>query len=116
MPLSEQEQRLLDEMERSLYHHDADDVATVGPRGRASYGAIAIAIIAGVVGLVLLIVGVVVRQPLVGVLGFGVMFAGAMFGLAPPRRFTVARDGAGRPGLMDQLGERWEQQQRRDEG
>ncbi|HWH98669.1 MAG TPA: DUF3040 domain-containing protein, partial [Pseudolysinimonas sp.] len=23
MPLSEQEQRLLDEMERSLYHHDA---------------------------------------------------------------------------------------------
>ena len=36
MPLSEQEQRLLDEMERSLYHNDADFVATVGAaRGRA---------------------------------------------------------------------------------
>ncbi|WP_375389251.1 DUF3040 domain-containing protein, partial [uncultured Amnibacterium sp.] len=29
MPLSEQEQRLLDEMERSLYHGDADFVASV---------------------------------------------------------------------------------------
>ena len=27
MPLSEQEQRLLDEMERNLYHSEADDVA-----------------------------------------------------------------------------------------
>lgn len=118
MPLSEQEQRLLDEMERSLYHGDADDVATVGPRGRANYTAIAIAILAGVAGLVLLIVGVVVRQPLIGVLGFGVMFAGAMIGFAPPRRLTVPRDARDaqprRPGLMDQLGERWEQQ-RRDE-
>ena len=116
MPLSEQEQRLLDEMERSLYHADADDVATVGRRGRASYTAIALAIIAGVVGLVLLIVGVVVRQPVVGVIGFAVMFAGAMLGFAPPRRLTVPADPAPRrPGLMDQLGERWEQQQRRDE-
>jgi len=92
MPLSEQEQRLLDEMERSLYHHDADDVTTVGERGRASYGALAIAIIAGVVGLVLLIVGVVVRQPIIGVVGFAAMFGGALLAIAPPRRFTVPRD------------------------
>jgi Protein of unknown function (DUF3040). len=117
MPLSEQEQRLLDEMERSLYHHDADDVATVGRRGRASYTAIALAIIAGVVGIILLIVGVVVRQPIVGVLGFGAMFAGAMLGFAPPRRLTIpgdARDAAPRRGFMDSLNDRWEQ--RRDEG
>lgn len=118
MPLSEQEQRLLDEMERSLYHGDADDVATVGGRVRASYTAIALAIVAGVVGLGLLIVGVVVQQPLVGVLGFGVMFVGAMLAFAPPRRLTVPRDAREaaprRPGLMDQLNERWEQQ-RRDE-
>jgi hypothetical protein len=114
MPLSEQEQRLLDEMERSLYHHDADDVATVGRRGRASYTAIALGIIAGVVGLVLLIVGVGVRQPLVGVLGFGVMFVGALLAFAPPRRLTVPHDGqpARRQSFMDSLGERWEQ--RRD--
>lgn len=116
MPLSEQEQRLLDEMERSLYHHDADDVARVGARGRASYTAIALAIIAAVVGLILLIVGVVVQQPLVGVLGFGVMFGGALLGFAPPRRLTVTRDagdaGPRRQSFMDTLGERWEQQRR----
>ena len=118
MPLSEQEQRLLDEMERSLYHHDADDVAKVGARGRASYTAIALGIIAGVVGLVLLIVGVIVRQPLVGVAGFAVMFVGAMLGFAPPRRLTVprdARDAAGRrPGFMDNLNERWDQRREQD--
>lgn len=115
MPLSEQEQRLLDEMERNLYHHDADDVAKVGSRGRASYTAIALAIIGGVAGIVLLIVGVVVQQPLVGLLGFAVMFVGAMLGFAPPRRLTVARDSddsARRPSFMDTLGERWDQ--RRD--
>ena len=109
MPLSEQEQRLLDEMERSLYHHDADDVATVGRRGRASYTAIALAIVAGVLGLVLLVVGVVVRQPLVGLLGFAAMFVGAMLAFAPPRRLTVARDTQAaqhRPGFFDSFTER----------
>lgn len=112
MPLSEQEQRLLDEMERSLYHHDADDVAKVGSRGRASYTAIALGILAGVIGIVLLIVGVVVQQPLIGVLGFAVMFVGALLGFAPPRRLTVARDAPRRTGFMDSLGERWDR--RRD--
>jgi hypothetical protein len=118
MPLSEQEQRLLDEMERSLYHSDADDVTTVGRRGRANYTAIVIGVLAGVVGVVLLVVGVVTRLPLVGVLGFAVMFAGALFAIAPPRRFRIAREvesAGGRPhrGFMDSLGDRWE---RRAEG
>ena len=38
MPLSEHEQRLLEEMERSLYRNDADFVATVsGRRGKPNY-------------------------------------------------------------------------------
>ncbi len=118
MPLSEQEQRLLDEMERSLYHHDADDVATVGRRLRASHTAIALAIVAGVVGIALLIVGVVVQLPLVGVAGFAVMFLGAMLGFAPPRRLTVPRDardaGARRPGLFDSVNERWDPRREQD--
>ena len=113
MPLSEQEQRLLDEMERSLYHQDAADVTTVGRRGRASYTAIALGIVAGVIGIALLITGVVVRQPLIGVAGFAVMFAGALLAFAPPRRLTVPRAAAPRrPSLMDSINERWEQ--RRD--
>jgi tetrahydromethanopterin S-methyltransferase subunit G len=120
MPLSEQEQRLLDEMERSLYHNDADDVTTVGGRrGRAGGAAILIGVLGLVVGLVLLLVGVMVRVPVVGVVGFVAMFAGALVLIAPPRRLTISqhRDPsaprAPRPSFMDSLGERWE---RRNEG
>jgi hypothetical protein len=90
MPLSEQEQRLLDEMERNLYHSEADDVTTVGARrGRANGTAIVIAAAGILVGLALLVTGVVIRQPLVGVLGFAAMFAGVVLVVAPPLRFTV---------------------------
>ncbi len=90
MPLSEQEQRLLDEMERNLYHSDADDVTTVGARrGRANGTAIALAALGFVVGIGLLLTGVIIRQPLVGVLGFAAMLAGAVLVIAPPLRFTV---------------------------
>ncbi len=72
MPLSEQEQRLLEEMERSLYQNDADFVATVSrSRGRPNY-----TLLVGRCarsrwpGVATLIIGVVMRQPLVGVLGF----------------------------------------------
>lgn len=117
MPLSEQEQRLLDEMERSLYQSDGDDVTTVGaPRGRASFSAILIGVIAGVVGIALLLVGVVAQFPIVGIVGFAVMFGGALFAVAPPLRFRVLATPAagGRPArpprssFMDSLGERWD--------
>ncbi len=90
MPLSEQEQRLLDEMERSLYHSDAEDVTTVGVApGRPNATALIIAALGLLIGLGVLVLGVAVRQPLVGVLGFGLMFGGAVFALAPPLRFQV---------------------------
>jgi hypothetical protein len=114
MPLSEQEQRLLDEMERSLYHNDADDVTTVGARrGRPNYTALALGILAGAIGLALLVVGVVIRQPIVGILGFALMFTGALVAIAPPRRLTIPGSGSAtgakpRAGFMDSLNERWE--------
>ena len=115
MPLSEQEQRLLDEMERSLYHNDADDVTTVGARrGRPNYTALVLGVLAGALGLALLVVGVSIRQPVVGILGFAIMFAGALVAIAPPRRLTIPSGGSGaasakpRPGFMDSLNERWE--------
>ena len=90
MPLSEQEQRLLDEMERNLYHNEADDVTTVGARrGRANGTAIVLAAVGVLLGLGLLVTGVVIRQPLVGVLGFAAMFAGVVLVVAPPLRFTI---------------------------
>lgn len=88
MPLSEQEQRLLDEMERSLYHNDADYVATVGPRRRPNVTVVVLGVLGAVVGVVLLLVGVAFRQPVVGLLGFVAMFGGALVAIAPPRRLT----------------------------
>jgi hypothetical protein len=114
MPLSEQEQRLLDEMERSLYHNDADDVSSVGGRrGRAGGTAILLGILGLAIGVTLLLVGVAVRVPFVGVVGFVAMFAGAVVMIAPPRRLSVLsgrapRAHAPRTSFMDSLGERWE--------
>lgn len=123
MPLSDEEQRLLEEMERSLYHNDADDVATVGGgRNRPNYTAIALGIVGGVVGLALLIVGgVMFKLPALGLVGFALMFVGALLAIAPPRRFSV--DGVDtpspgarkRPSFMDSLNDRWERRSDGDE-
>lgn len=123
MPLSEQEQKLLDEMERSLYHNDADYVATVGGgKGGPNYTAIVLGALAVITGIIVLLIGVSVRQPpvgvLIGVLGFALMFGGALFAIAPPRRFRRGESlSAASPrapksaGFMDTMSERWERRQ-----
>lgn len=128
MPLSEQEQRLLDEMERNLYQNDADFVATVGARrGRPNYRGIVIGAVLVVVGIVTLLVGVGMRLPIVGVIGFVVMFAGVLVAITParavkgpvkpessPRSSAPSGAGAGKRrsgGFMDTLNDRWERRQ-----
>lgn len=120
MPLSEQEQRLLEEMERSLYQNDADFVATVNPRrGKPNYTVLAIGVLIAVVGVAALLGGVIIHQPIVGVLGFVVMFVGVLLAVAPPRRRGSAADAPGMPSgrksgssrFMDTLNERWDQRQ-----
>ncbi|MDQ1551165.1 MAG: hypothetical protein QOD50_587 [Actinomycetota bacterium] len=96
MPLSEQEQRLLEEMERSLYHNDADFVAgAAGRHGRPTYTRIVTGVLVGVVGVATLIAGVGVRLPVIGVLGFILMFVGVLVALTPPRAAAAPRSGAG---------------------
>src|SRR5690349_14500323 len=88
MPLSEQEQRLLDEMERSLYRNDADFVATGGRRGRPNYRSVTIGILLAAAGIAALIAGVAIPQLLVGIAGFVLMFAGVLLALTPSKRLT----------------------------
>jgi hypothetical protein len=118
MPLSEQEQRLLEEMERGLYQNDADFVATVGQRrGKPNYTIVVGGILLGILGVAILLTGVVVNQPIVGVLGFVLMFAGVMVALAPPRRAeapskpSASRKPAKASSFMDNLGDRWDKRQ-----
>ena len=126
MPLSEQEQRLLEEMERSLYQNDADFVPTTGQRrGRPNYTVLVVGALIGLVGIATLIVGVVIRQPLVGILGFVIMFVGVLLAVAPPRKLTSpeatkpstgqaprgSRANAHSESFMDRLNERWDKRQ-----
>ena len=123
MPLSEQEQRLLEEMERNLYRNDADFVHAVGGvRGRRpNYRSIVLGVLLAVAGVGALIAGVALQQLIVGILGFALMFAGVLIAITPSRRGVRAAAPAeptaspksrraGR-GFMDRLNERWDRRQ-----
>lgn len=127
MPLSEQEQRLLEEMERSLYQNDADFVATVsGRRGRPNYTRIVLGSLLAIAGVATLVAGVIVQLPIVGVIGFGLMLGGVLLVLAPgkaaagePPAGSAPRPSAPqrqRSSFMDTINERWERRQDGDQG
>ncbi len=132
MPLSEQEQRLLEEMERSLYQNDSDFVARVTRRqGRPTYTAITLGVLGALAGVAIVIVGLVIKAPLLGILGFVVMLAGVLFALRPGMRApkskparpgAPASGGSARPAsggggggsFMDRMNDRWDK--RNDQG
>lgn len=119
MPLSEHEQRLLEEMERNLYQNDADFVATVsGRRGKPNYRLIVIGALLAVAGVGALVAGVIVRQPLIGVAGFALMLGGVLLVISPGRGDAAAtaptatgRARAPRNSWMSTMTDRWERRQ-----
>lgn len=130
MPLSEYEQRVLEQMERQLTSDDPRLANTLAPRGgRRPVVRYAVAGGGAVVGLLLLVIGAATSLPWLGAAGFVVMFAAVGFAFATPRREhtgpqgTVAPDGTVRParrgaaptkkqGFMSRFEERWDR--RRD--
>lgn len=124
MPLSEQEQRLLEEMERNLYRNDADFVATVGAtRGRPAYRSIVLGILLALVGIGALIAGVALQLLVVGIIGFAVMFTGVLLAITPskstvsvpqPGSPSAQRPGKSNAGFMDRMNDRWERRQEGD--
>ncbi|UTT62197.1 DUF3040 domain-containing protein [Microcella humidisoli] len=119
MPLSEHEQRLLEEMERNLYQNDADFVATVsGRRGKPNYRLIVIGALLAVAGVGALVAGVIVRQPIIGVAGFALMLGGVLLVISPGRgdASTAAPTATGRArtprtSWMSTMTDRWERRQ-----
>ncbi|MBX3093190.1 MAG: DUF3040 domain-containing protein [Cryobacterium sp.] len=118
MPLSEQEQRLLDEMERNLYQHDVDFVATIsGQRGKPNYTWMALGALLGVVGVIAVLVGISLQQPLIGLAGFVMILGGVLLALARPKSSAAtpqssgSRPAASKQGFMDRMNERWDKRE-----
>lgn len=138
MPLSEHEQRLLEQMERALYAEDPKFASSLrGKDPRSNFRRrVLIAAIGFLVGIVLLMTGLVAQAPLVSVLGFVAMLLSAFLavtsyravgtaaqlgvvdgggGVRKPHNGPRTQRGSGRAsgGLMNRLEERWNR--RRDE-
>ena len=122
MPLSEHEQRLFEQIERSLAEDTkfASAVRSTDPRFHARRR-IVLAAIAVLLGLSVLIYGVASKEPLLGVAGFVVMLGAAALGIQAVRRGrhpdlkvvggkasrSPSAGGARRGGLMSRLEDRW---------
>jgi hypothetical protein len=130
VPLSEHEQRQLDQIERALYAEDPKFAQTVRARDpRVHYKRRVIeAAIGFLLGVGLLMAGVVSKYIWIGVAGFVVMLACSMWALTSWRHITGAATPASRTGpvrerrrarpsspkFMERLEERWRRRQEGD--
>jgi|SRR5580692_71990 hypothetical protein len=130
VPLSEHEQRQLEQIERALYAEDpkfAQAVRAKDPRVHYKRRIVEAAI-GFLLGVGLLLAGVVSKLTVVGVAGFVVMLACSMWALSSwrhmsggatagrgPARERRARPAAGGPRtrFMERLEERWRRRQER---
>jgi Protein of unknown function (DUF3040) len=122
VPLSENEQRLLEQMERALYAEDPKWASAMRGAVRRSSNARRLLFgISGVVlGLILLLVGVGQQLVIVGIIGFVVMLVAFAYTVSSRRRpgpsGVVNRSGGVRPvsssrrrsSFMQRLEQRWE--------
>jgi len=132
MPLSEHEQRILDELERSLTKDDRKLAQTLGGGNPHSYGRIALIALGVLIGMLVLLLGAVQEITWVGVAGFVIMFAALAWGITQrrtpgvetdllrpteqsPKSFNKtsvgAADAFSKSGFMDRLGDRWDRRQ-----
>ncbi|QKW19207.1 DUF3040 domain-containing protein [Kitasatospora sp. NA04385] len=121
MPLSEHEQRLLEQMERALYAEDPKFASALEGTGLHTYTRrrVYLAVAGFVAGIALLMGGLVAQVIWVSVVGFLVMLGCAVLAVTAWRRGPAGhgpRQSAGprrKSGVVDRMEQRW--QRRRDE-
>lgn len=116
MPLSEEELRMLEQMERALVEEDPKLASTLrgtNLRRRARRRAL-LAGFCFAAGLALLMTGAVARITLVGLLGFVIMLVAATTGLAALRGQRGHTTGRGTTSLVERVESRW--RRRRHDG
>lgn len=127
MPLSEQEQRLLDEMERHLMNKDADVVSASRAGRTLSYRNIVYGTVLVLLGIGGLIVGVSTDLIVVGVIAFVMMVGGVVLAVTPGKGTpgAVAGSASSQVGgsggakkstgssasFMDRINDRWDRRQ-----
>ncbi len=143
MPLSEQEQRMLDEMERNLLRTDADVVSATPTGAPLNYRNLVLGAVFVVIGLGAMVAGVAMFQSLgssqfigilIGLAGFALMFFGVVYAVRPSKKTEIPSHledsfanstGASRgsvphghskqAGFMDRMNDRWERRQNPDD-
>lgn len=127
MPLSEHEQRMLEQMERALYAEDPKFATALEGSGLRTYTRRRVyqAVAGFLVGIALLMAGMVAQQIWVSVVGFLVMLGCAVLAVTgwrkapkPGEQPAAGASGARRQprqrrSMMDRIEQRW--QRRRDE-
>ena len=123
MPLSEHEQKLLEQLEKQLHEDDPKFANSMGSDPGRSWSTrhVVIGVLCTLAGIALLLVGVTTQLIIVGVLGFVVMGGGVYFATmrnAPGAKGGSAsgtgKSGKPRSSFMSSLEERWDER-RRDE-
>ncbi|CAM5521659.1 DUF3040 family protein [Streptomyces sp. BK208] len=129
MPLSEHEQRMLEQMERALYAEDPKFATALEGSGLRTYTRRRVyqAVAGFLVGIALLMAGMVAQQVWLSVVGFLVMLGCAVLAVTGWRKApkpgeqqaagagpqTARRQVRQKRSMMDRIDERW--QRRRDE-
>lgn len=120
MPLSEHEQKLLEQLEKQLHEDDPKFASSMGAVPGRSWSTrhLVIGVLATLAGVLLLLVGVSMQNIFVGVLGFVVMGAGVYFATMRSSAVGKAKAVGGRkPGkprssFMSNLEQRWDERHR----
>ena len=127
MPLSEHEQRLLEQMERALYAEDPKFASSLQRPtiARASRGRMVAGAVIALAGLALLITGVATKLPIVGVLGFLAMLGGVVVAFTGGEKSeastttataTATSKKTKQPGgFMDRMEDRWRHRREGDQ-
>jgi Flp pilus assembly protein TadB len=121
MPLSEHEQKLLEQLEKQLHEDDPKFANSMGSDPGRSWSTrhVVIGVLGALAGVFLLLVGVTLQNIFVGVLGFVVMGGGVYYATmrssaaaAKPGSKAGRKPGKQRSSFMSNLEERWDERRR----
>jgi len=112
MPLSEHEQRVLEQMERALTAEDPQLVSTLtgSRKSRSTRGSLALSVSMVLVGIGTLLGGLISKMTIVGVIGFALALAGIYLAIS---RISAPKLGksnkpAGSSRFIQRLEQRWD--------